>query len=375
MGRERIRKVALVTIWILAVAAAVIFRHVARLTTNLKLSVWLSDGRTAIYFITYIVWGILLRRHVVVRSVKRWLSAIVFLMLFWMIVRQIPKTKIPWYWDGEVYVPKDTEPVQVGNFTVEAEYLPIDTVYPTFNNGYSKVAKSGGWYYILTDGDVSEYSDEDGGLAYEGDVYFDFDVENIFGDEDGNLYALGNGGPLARWGTEEDEVLLNYCVMVSLHPSGKKAVGWSYSNSITEYDFETGTNKERVIDPVEGINSVSVTKDYQAVCGYKESETLLNIYDNNWNEVMTISSTDTESGMLEGVSAFEQTQNGWVIFDSWMENVIFVGFDSAILKEVSYEELFGTLNWPYVNGTCMDEEGNVIVAITDQREATAFMSK
>lgn len=282
--------------------------------------------------------------------------------------KEYTKTKTPWYWDGEVYVPKDTEPVQVGNFTVEAEYLPIDTVYPTFNNGYSKVAKSGGWYYVLTDGDVSEYSDEDGGLAYEGDVYFDFDVENIFGDEDGNLYALGNGGPLVQWGTEEDEVLLNYCVMVSLHPSGKKAVGWSYSNSITEYDFETGTNKERVIDPVEGINSVSVTKDYQAVCGYKESETLLNIYDNNWNEVMTISSTDTESGMLEGVSAFEQTQNGWVIFDSWMENVIFVGFDGAILKEVSYEELFGTLNWPYVNGTCMDEEGNVIVAITDQRE-------
>lgn len=282
--------------------------------------------------------------------------------------KEYTKTKTPWYWDGEVYVPKDTEPVQVGNFTVEAEYLPIDTVYPTFNNGYSKVAKSGGWYYVLTDGDVSEYSDEDGGLAYEGDVYFDFDVENIFGDEDGNLYALGNGGPFVRWGTEEDEVLLNYCVMVSLHPSGKKAVGWSYSNSITEYDFETGTNKERVIDPVEGINSVSVTKDYQAVCGYKESETLLNIYDNNWNEVMTISSTDTESGMLEGVSAFEQTQNGWVIFDSWMENVIFVGFDGAILKEVSYEELFGTLNWPYVNGTCMDEEGNVIVAITDQRE-------
>ena len=87
------------------------------------------------------------------------------------------KTKTPLYWDGEVYVPKDTEPVQVGNFTVEAEYLPIDTVYPTFNNGYSKVAKSGGWYYVLTDGDVSEYSDEDGGLAYEGDVYFDFDVE------------------------------------------------------------------------------------------------------------------------------------------------------------------------------------------------------
>ena len=139
--------------------------------------------------------------------------------------KEYTKTKTPWYWDGEVYVPKDTEPVQVGNFTVEAEYLPIDTVYPTFNNGYSKVAKSGGWYYVLTDGDVSEYSDEDGGLAYEGDVYFDFDVENIFGDEDGNLYALGNGGPLVRWGTEEDEVLLNYCVMVSLHPSGKKAVG------------------------------------------------------------------------------------------------------------------------------------------------------
>ena len=94
MGRERIRKVALVTIWILAVAAAVIFRHVARLTTNLKLSVWLSDGRTAIYFITYIVWGILLRRHVVVRTVKRWLSAIVFLMLFWMIVRTV-KFRLP----------------------------------------------------------------------------------------------------------------------------------------------------------------------------------------------------------------------------------------------------------------------------------------
>ena len=56
--------------------------------------VWLSDGRTAIYFITYIVWGILLRRHVVVRSVKRWLSAIVFLMLFWMIVRTV-KFRIP----------------------------------------------------------------------------------------------------------------------------------------------------------------------------------------------------------------------------------------------------------------------------------------
>ena len=121
--------------------------------------------------------------------------------------KEYTKTKTPWYWDGDVYVPKDTEPVQVGNFTVEAEYLPIDTVYPTFNSGYSKVAKSDGWYYVLTDGDVSEYAEEDGGLAYEGDVYFDFDVENIFGDEAGNLYALGNGGPLVRWGTEEDEVL------------------------------------------------------------------------------------------------------------------------------------------------------------------------
>ena len=44
--------------------------------------------------------------------------------------KEYTKTKTPWYWDGEVYVPKDTEPVQVGNFTVEAEYLPIDTVYP-----------------------------------------------------------------------------------------------------------------------------------------------------------------------------------------------------------------------------------------------------
>lgn len=39
--------------------------------------------------------------------------------------KEYTKTKTPWYWDGDVYVPKDTEPVQVGNFTVEAEYLLI----------------------------------------------------------------------------------------------------------------------------------------------------------------------------------------------------------------------------------------------------------
>ena len=142
MGRERIRKVALVTIWILAVAAAVIFRHVARLTTNLKLSVWLSDGRTAIYFITYIVWGILLRRHVVVRSVKRWLSAIVFLMLFWMIVRtvkfRLPNTSVlgRYLWYSYYLTSVICQLVMISiTCCMWSGLIPVNTGYEQFFNG------------------------------------------------------------------------------------------------------------------------------------------------------------------------------------------------------------------------------------------------
>lgn len=142
MGRERIRKVALVTIWILEVAAAVIFRHVARLTTNLKLSVWLSDGRTAIYFITYIVWGILLRRHVVVRSVKRWLSAIVFLMLFWMIVRtvkfRLPNTSVlgRYLWYSYYLTSVICQLVMISiTCCMWSGLIPVNTGYEQFFNG------------------------------------------------------------------------------------------------------------------------------------------------------------------------------------------------------------------------------------------------
>lgn len=142
MGRERIRKVALVTIWILAVAAAVIFRHVARLTTNLKLSVWLSDGRTAIYFITYIVWGILLRRHVVVRSVKRWLSAIVFPMLFWMIVRtvkfRLPNTSVlgRYLWYSYYLTSVICQLVMISiTCCMWSGLIPVNTGYEQFFNG------------------------------------------------------------------------------------------------------------------------------------------------------------------------------------------------------------------------------------------------
>ena len=133
---------ALVTIWILAVAAAVIFRHVARLTTNLKLSVWLSDGRTAIYFITYIVWGILLRRHVVVRSVKRWLSAIVFLILFWMIVRtvkfRLPNTSVlgRYLWYSYYLTSVICQLVMISiTCCMWSGLIPVNTGYEQFFNG------------------------------------------------------------------------------------------------------------------------------------------------------------------------------------------------------------------------------------------------
>ncbi len=42
-------------------------------------------------------------------------------------------------------------------------------------------------------------------------------------------------------GTEEDEVLLNYCVMVSLHPSGKKQLDGATATVSQNTTLKTGT--------------------------------------------------------------------------------------------------------------------------------------
>lgn len=86
--QNRKKTIGLLVVWIFAVMAATVCRQLARLSDG-TIENLLNAARAGIYLILYAVWGFLLRRHVVERAVKNWLSAIVCLMLFWIGVRSI----------------------------------------------------------------------------------------------------------------------------------------------------------------------------------------------------------------------------------------------------------------------------------------------
>lgn len=286
-----------------------------------------------------------------------------------IVFERVPYTakKTPWYWDGEIYRPYETDTITVGDFSVRGEYLPIDSVYPTFDYGNAGIARCGTWYYLLTDGDVSEYRVENGEMIYQGEVEVGPDVSSIFGDPEGNLYTVGYLEPLEKIIDNGTETLMDSCGNLVLHPSGKKAAEYDYENNITVHDFETGTDEVHALEGISSIAQLYLTEDYAAVECWLENENVLKIYDKDWNEVMTFSASDTQDGYYGSVSAFAQTENGWVLFDSYAANTIFIGFDGAVYAEVPYSELFGVSYSANVDDVCMDADGSILAAISDER--------
>lgn len=280
------------------------------------------------------------------------------------------KEKSLWYWEGEAYRPYETEQVQVGDFTVETTWLPLDTIYPTFDSGLSRIATTKDAYYLLVDGVVSKCQIEDDILTYKDDLEFDQDVDNIFSDSEGNIYATGYLDPLVKisGSDEENEMILDECHHLTMHPSGKKAADFTYGNVVTEHDLEAGTSEDHELEGVSSLSLLYMTQNYAAAELWTEEENMLKIYDADWNEILTYSKTDTQSDYYGYVTAFVETENGWIAFDSYAGKAIFGGFDGAIYGEVDVSDLFGVSYFCSVNDACTNPDGSVSVAITDERE-------
>ena len=140
------------------------------------------------------------------------------------------------------------------------------------------------------------------------------------------------------------------------------------AGTVTADDFETGTSEDHELEGVSSLSLLYMTQNYAAAELWTEEENMLKIYDADWNEILTFSKTDTQSDYYGYVTAFVETENGWIAFDSYAGKAIFGGFDGAIYGEVDISDLFGVSYFCSINDACTNPDGSVSVAITDERE-------
>lgn len=275
----------------------------------------------------------------------------------------------PWYWDGEPYVPYETEPFSVGDLTVETEWLASDTIYPCFDDGNSRVAAAEDIVYVLMDGALSEYIREDGMLTYQGDWVLEESVSEIFTDDSGALYMTDYIEPLLK---EEDDVIteiMDYCEYLTVHPSGTWAAEYGFDTEITVYDFENDSSNTVTLEDIDSIDGIYLTDHYIAVeVTTEEYDTVLKLYDAEWNELMTLSGEDTEYGYYGHTAGVEETENGLVVFDGLGGQIIFLDTELNICAQTTADELFGVSYYATIDGTCQDGNGNILAAVSDERE-------
>ena len=73
----------------LAVAAAAVLRQNGFCVVNEQLDHFFTSLRAAIYIGLFVAWGISVRSRIIQPQVRRYLTAVSALMIFWMTVRSI----------------------------------------------------------------------------------------------------------------------------------------------------------------------------------------------------------------------------------------------------------------------------------------------
>ena len=275
----------------------------------------------------------------------------------------------PWYWEGAPYA---VEPgsVVVGTYTLNSTQIPFAesiVTYETFNHN---VAAVGGTVYILSSGVPYSYSYDGITLTRLAEHDLGRNYEFIEPADDGTVWCSYLGSPLINW--NGSEILASYegVKNVAIHPSGKWGIGWFTGSNPMKLTFADGvmTTETVTLPEVKSLSHAVIDENgYLYACGSSASDSKHRVFVYNENMELQATLQDRDGGGLGSITFATSTDNGFLLVDGNMREIVLYTKDGTYIGACKLKELCGT-GYPWPCDATVTEDGSILVIMTDERQ-------
>lgn len=273
----------------------------------------------------------------------------------------------PWPWEGEPYIVAPGEEL-VGPYTLKSEQIPFAESVITYETFDHNIAAVGDYVYTVNDGAVYIYCYDNGQLYFTLDMELeDYDIVDAAA---GNVWLSGFMENLLCFDGVQYTAAYEGPDMVSMSPDGSWGIDWFSNATIKKISFDgvsITAAEEYTLAELELISHLCIDA-YGNVfaCGYSVSDGSHRVFVYNENlELQTVLEDEDGTGLGSVVFA-TQTENGFLVLDGNMRDVILYAPDGSYIGSCDFSDLFGT-DYPWPCDACVTEDGSILVLMTDER--------
>lgn len=273
----------------------------------------------------------------------------------------------PWYWDGTPYAVEPGKET-VGAFTLESVQIPFTDCIVTNETFDHNIAVVGNLVYVVNDGAVCIYNYDGSKLK----LVLNMNLEDAYtiADASGkNIWLSSFMENLLCFDGEKFTAAFEGTDYVSMCPSAPWGISWFSNSTILKLNFNGAsvTAYEYTLAEVDVISHACVDHSGNIfVCGSSVSDDAhrVFVYDENM-ELQLVLEDEDGTGLGSAVFA-TQTDNGFLVLDGNMRDVVLYDADGTYIGSCDFTNLFGT-DYPWPCDACVADDGSILVIMTDER--------
>jgi len=273
----------------------------------------------------------------------------------------------PWYWDGAPYAVDPGEET-VGAFTLQSVQIPFADPIITYETFDHNIAVVGNAAYVINDGALYRYDYNGSELKLVMDMSLEDEYE--FADRSGtDVWFSGFMANLLCFNGQSYTAAFEGTDYVSMCPSAPWGVSWFSDSKILKLLFSGAqvTAYEYTLPDVDMISQLCVdARGNIFVCGSSVSDGSHRVFVYNENLELQAVLADEDGTGLGSVVFATQTDNGFLVLDGNMRDVVLYAVDGTYIGSCDFSDLFGT-DYPWPCDACVAEDGSILVIMTDER--------
>lgn len=273
----------------------------------------------------------------------------------------------PWPWDGTPYA-VDPGQMSVGSFTLLSTQIPFAESIVTDETFDNNVAVLGQDVYLMNDGVAQKYTYDGTNLTFVQDLPLEGEYETVDA-AGGKLWFSGFMEDMVAFDGSAVTATYEDADRVAMGPDGSWGIGWFVDPEIKKLTVsgDTLSSQDFTLEEVESIRHICIdAKGNIYVCGSAAEDDAHKVFVyNDQLELQTVLVGEGDFGLGSVVFA-TQTQNGYLVLDGNMREVVLYNADGSYIGQCDFTDLFGT-DYPWPCDAAVVEDGSILIIMTDER--------
>lgn len=275
----------------------------------------------------------------------------------------------PWFWEGQPYAVDPGEAV-VGTFTLQSVQIPFAEPIVTYDTFNHNVAVAGETVYISSSDEPASYSFDGTTLTYVGSLGLEDSYAFIEPADDGSIWCSYLTSPLIKW--DGSAIVASYkdTKSVAIHPDGSWGISWFSSPDVAKLTFAGGamTTEAVTLAELQSISHMLIDANgYLYACGSAATGDGHKVFVYNEKLELVTTLQDSDGGGLGSITFATSTDNGFLVIDGNMRDIILYTPDGTYIGACDMSDLCGT-DYPWPCDADVLADGSILVVVTDERQ-------